>query len=224
MIFVGGLQYSGKSTFCRKISEYNPRIAYISFDDVFSRISTNGHEFISLLKDVNRDVYTNVKKLGKKCEIDDENIILGVYARLMQEAGKFKEFEKLTQDCALLKTKKMISSFDNSKIPVVDGLFINECTRKVFYGYLRNSLKNNLNLDEMKKILIYFDLGLDVSLERFNIADRPKDQAIIWTEDMVKRAYQNQEIPTPTELPNLELMILKSQKDIDECFEHMKTI
>ena len=115
----------------------------------------------------------------------------------------------------------------SNTIPIIESLFYNFEAKIGFYNACKDYLKilqetspsdlPEINLDEIPKTLIYFDLGLETSLKRQRNDTKPHI-----SEQKLKMFYPFQEIPINNELPNLEVYVIKSEDDLNRALKQFE--
>lgn len=104
-------------------------------------------------------------------------------------------------------------------VPIVESLFYNRKARVGFYESCKEYLEilgSDLDLDEIPKTLIYFDLGLETSVkrQREDTVKKPR-----FSERELSMFYYFQELPGSNELPNLDVYVVKSEEDLQRALE-----
>jgi hypothetical protein len=114
------------------------------------------------------------------------------------------------------------------KIALVSGLFINKEERKASYDLINEWMKSlsvnyhhqgALDLDAIDKAIVFFNLGLNLSFKRFK-QGRPKTYSSVHSrKEMILDAYKRQQVPSQNEFPNLEIVVIKEQRDVEKAVE-----
>ena len=227
LVFVSGLQYSGKTSFCNKLELINDKkYFHIELDKSFDYLTFHRDVFVNIIKDKDRELYNKIRKLAKKASAETDEKVetkhdqITLFANYLFSQGKQREFQMLQSGCAIVYATRRIKSFNNGEVPLIDGVLINRFSRKVDYAALQESC-NIPNLDEIQKTIVHFNLGLEESLKRYGEGKRVEKKSMICTEDTIKRYYDSQEIPSNDEFPNLEVLLIKREKDIDPCMRRI---
>jgi hypothetical protein len=79
---------------------------------------------------------------------------------------------------------------------------------------------HSCELDDVRKLLVYFDLGLDRSLQRF-VKNPMRKKYSITTEEMIIDAYSKQELPTDGEFPNMETLIVSNEDNLGSVRDYI---
>jgi hypothetical protein len=221
LIFVGGLQYSGKTTLCKTLNSSDSKYKHLALDDSYEYIALHRDVFMNIIKKDNRDLFSKIKKLGKKCGIEGKADQMTLFANYMIKENRFDEFSELHRKCTLLYTGSLLSRIEDNEVPMIDGIMVNKVSRKTTYNSLKSSITKE-NIDDSKKLIVYFNFGLKKSLERFKSANREEKKSMLCNEDTITSTYTSQELPVPGELPNLnEVWIINNESDINESVKHI---
>lgn len=232
MILIGGIPCSGKSFLTNRLIRNNPKTyVNLGIDIIYDYIEANSRKFFMYLNILNPDLIENLGINFKKDKIKKLNAKKKILKNYLNENGIGHYWEKLLQGSGNIYFAEKLLNLDNSNKAVVESLFLNRRDRteghlafKEYMGIV-HSLKSQeifpleKNLDNVKKTLIYLNLGLEVSLERFY---NSQNLSSMLSKELILHAYEHQEIPLSNELPNLEVVLLESQKQIDDFFVSYK--
>lgn len=218
IIFVGGISYSGKSTFCRKIAEKNPDCRYFELDAIFQMLADNRPYFLRLIGRHDPKLYKGITKKFKRAGISDPHDQLTLFANMMFELGKEQEFTDLQNMCELIHLADQLKKINSNESVLIDGSLINAYSRVTVYNQLKKSVGSSADLDRLKKMIIFMDFGLEKSIERYRANPR-KPGALKWSEEFITKMYHGQELPKPNEIPNCHVLIAKDEKALDEIIE-----
>ncbi len=222
LIFVGGLQYSGKSYFARNLEKSRPsRYKYIGVDELCEQLTQRRDVFMGLIKRYDKDLHGQIENLGRQMNVRGDCNLLTLFANYMIEAGRFGEFEDMQQLYVLLHASEIMVGLKKGVTAVVDGAFTNKISRQVAYQTLRVAFGRKVPIDELRKLFIYFNLGLDLSLERFRKDGREGKSALRWDEALVRRTFKEQEIPATNELPNLEVAVINNPDELEQIVNRL---
>jgi len=223
LVIVGGLQYGGKSGFCRDIEEKTKgKYRRFTLDDSYTFLNTKGRgTALKLIEKTNPELHAKIVEAGWKNAVWGDAERFTMYARSRIEAGKRHDLDMMMNFYSMVYTTNLMIEAGDEVIPILDGVFINKVSRDLTYQTLRNLLKDHINLDDAKKVLVYLDMGLETSLLRYNLSGRPTSQVMECTKDTIRTTHGIQELPEQDELPNLEVMILKTQEDIAATQERL---
>ncbi len=211
LIFVGGLQYSGKSYFATSLeTSHSSTYKHIGMDDLCEHLTQRREVFMGLIKRYDKNLHKQIDNLGRELKIKGDCNLLTLFANYMIEEGRFDEFENMQQLYVLLYASEIMKGLKKGITPIVDGAFINKFSRHVAYQTLKAAFGKKIPLDELQKLFVYFNLGLGLSLERFKDNRREGASALRWNEALVRRTFKEQEIPKPNELPNLEVAVINN--------------
>jgi hypothetical protein len=223
LIFVGGLQYSGKSSFCKKLEESDAKkYKHFELDSAYNHLVFHGDVFLDLIERYLPDTHIHIKELGKKRDIVGPDQI-ALFANYMNSIGHFKEFDQLTGGCSVLYTGESITKTEN-EIALIEGVFANKSTRKLVYNLLGASMdecENKIDLNSVNKLFVYFNLGPELSLERFRANPSKIKESMILSEAMIKQTCTDQEIPTSSEFPNLEVLVIENLDAVESAIKHV---
>ena len=222
LIFVGGIQYSGKSYFARSLeASYPSRYKHIELDGLLEHLTQRREVFLGLIKRYDRDLYRQIEYAGRQLGIKGDYDLLTLFANYMIQEGRFSEFENIQQLYVLLYASVKIRGSKKGIIPIIDGAFTNNGSRSIVYQTLRAAFGERIPLDKLQKLFVYFNLGLDLSLERFKQSRREEKKSLRWSEDLVRRTYRGQEIPEPSELSNLEVIVINNLEELERITERL---
>lgn len=220
LVLVGGLQHSGKSTFCKNLeSAAVHTYRHFDPDDSYEYLTFHRGDMMQQLKRVDRELYDKIKVVGWKQGVTDEGEMFTEFARAMIDQKELEFMNNLTSMCSLLYTCDQLKAAPQGTVPLVDCPMPKKDSRGLMYQVMRKALKDNTPLDDVKKMMVYFDLGLEYSLDRLRTSTRQEKKSMIITEDTLRMTHQAQEIPTTGELPNLEVLLLRNQKDVDNALK-----
>ena len=220
IIFVGGIQYSGKSSFCKKLESVDKKFRHIAMDDAYWHLGHNREVFLNIIKKDNRDLFKKIMKLGKKCNVEGKENIMTLFANYMIHEDRYSEFQTLHKRCALLYTGSRISNLDDV-VPLMDGLMINHISRKFTYCALKDSLNYKIDLDKLKKLIVFFDIGLEKSLLRYKSNTRQNNPHIEINEKIITETYHSQSLPSKDEFPNLDVLVINNEADIHSSIKYV---
>jgi len=205
IIMVGGLQYSGKTTFCRHIENDNDRVKYISLDDISKKFYSDDDLLFNTIKKY--DMADDLVKISESKNMNDSEF-----------------HEECAKICSLLHISREIIMPNNNKIStyLIDGIFYNKATRALLLNSLEYRLNEFEKLDSFDKKFIYFDLGLDLSLNRHEKYNYKRNNSLECTKEYIANTYSSQEIPTNDELKGVEIKIIRNQSDYNKELENIK--
>jgi len=206
LVFIGGPQYSGKTTFCKLLTSYNNRYHHINFDFLADRLSSDSNLMMDMIKK------HDTKLHDKLIEMEGSQ---GIFFEYMLSDRSFLDYYLLRS------VYDTINSLKDDAIPLLDGVMTTKQARMWVYDSLRECLGKPA-FEDIDKLFIYFNLPMEVSLERFE--NNHKNTPPIWLveeEDMIKRTYSEQEIPTLHELPNLKILVINNLKDINSIIDNI---
>jgi tRNA uridine 5-carbamoylmethylation protein Kti12 len=220
LIFVGGLQLSGKTNFAHNLaSKDKDKYTHTEMDGLYDDLAQNRYFFMKLIKKYHRERYKEIKNFAKQFNITDRSDQLTFYANYMIKTGQLKKFDVLQGMTSYLYAGELIKKMDNNIVPILDGPIVNKSTRKSIYNCLTASMGN---IDGVSKLIIYLDLGLDLSLERLKTTKRKKLASMSPpTEELIRKSYEYQELPEKDEMPNLDVLIIKNEEEIGSAIEQV---
>jgi hypothetical protein len=220
IILVGGLQYSGKSTLCERLDRDPAGYKHVEFDRLFNEVAICGGPFFKYLRMHNEESYNLYKRVAIGCGLHDPTEQLQGIGQVMIKNGLVSDWLSLLHSvCAYYTADLLMKS--NGNTPVLEGLFINRDERIASYNLLNECLdkmgKGGDYLKFVQKFMIYFNLGLDLSLQRLRENPQHKYEALMTTEEVVRNTAARIEVPSKDELPNLEVVVVSSIGEIDEA-------
>jgi len=216
LIFLGGLQYSGKSYFARNLeSSYPSKYKHIEMDGLCEYLTKRREVFMGLIKGYDRSLYRQIKSFGRQFKIKGDYDLLTLFANYMVQEERFDEFGKIQQLYILLYASKKMVGLNEEVTPMIDGAFTNKLSRSIMYQTLQATFGKRISLDKLQKLFVYFNLGLNLSLERFRKYKREEIKSLKLSEDLVERTFREQEIPTPYEFPNLEVIVINNSDELE---------
>jgi len=216
LVLVGGIQYSGKTRFCSDLTKHG--YEHHDLDAVGHYLENNREVFFRNIKKSNRAVYDVIRKLGRKHHIEDKGNQIVLFANEMINRGQGDAFFEIQQETGIFYVGKLIKQ--SQKIPIIDGAFVNKVSREKVYGRLSSVLQPIYDFQEMPKLFVHFNQGLDLSIERFKNSTRLDKKRC--SEDYIRSMYAMQEIPSEDELPNLEVLVIKKPEEVPEALEKVR--
>jgi hypothetical protein len=220
LILVGGIAYCGKSTLCEKLhAKDKERFPHIEFDRLFDEISHDGEKFFKYLKIVKPMFHNAVKVQCAKDGILDPNQQLQLYSDLAVKLGILQQFGMMIEEVGVAYLADLLA--DSKESPVTEGLFVDKGGRQRMYQELKSRYthfkeQDSPELDEVRKLLVFFNLGLRKSLKRLRKGRKKQFESITSNERIIREQYQRQEPPEKDELPNLEVMIITDPTKVDQ--------
>lgn len=213
LIFVGGLQYSRKSTLCKDLARLG-KGRYIHIDP-----DTN-YDYVASHEDVlKRQIKRFSPMYSDEIDALSQDFTLDRMKAVAEAHGRLQDLDNVIDICATMRTADIISGIGANKSPIIESLFINRDCRSNVYNLLKE-YSSGISLDDTKKLLIYFDLGLQLSLQRF-IKNPTRDKSSITTRKLIIDSYNMQELPTNDEFPNLETLIISSEDNIGSARDYI---
>jgi hypothetical protein len=224
LIFVGGLQYSGKSSFCKRLEENDAKkYKHLELDSAYDHLVFHKDAFLNLIEKHFPDVHTFIKELGEAHNVSGVDRI-DLFVGYMKKQNQFKELSNFLGRCSVLYSGECIAKTEH-EIALLDGSFVNTGSRVVVYSLLRDAMnkdkENKMDLDSVNKLFVYFNLGLKLSLERFRANPSKTKESMILSEEKIKQTYEAQELPTHSEFPNLEVLVLENPDAVEAAVEHV---
>ena len=228
LIFVGGIPYSGKSHFGRRLqTDYFPKYQHLETDELVEQLIHRRQIFMGIVEQYYKKVYRQIRALGDANGITGDYDLATFFAAYMKQEGRFSEFSILLELCACRYGAEIILESDiklpnSGLVPVIDGSFTGRSSRSIMYQELKDTLGTRLPLDEMQKLFVYFDIGLEVSLERLKGGQRAEKKSLVGlTEGLVSQISAAQEIPTIDEFPNLEVAVIRNFDEIERTAQSL---
>lgn len=218
LILIGGIPYSGKSYFCRKLVEKDPdRFIDLGLDKLYGELAADTNMFshcygllpAELKKYIKVDSKTQFKFEELKKYISDLTGDTAFWQLYMQQIVNVLLIERL-------------SKAGKGVVPVIESLFHDRNVRSGLYLGLKD-LKEmmdkegheyDVNLYPVNKTLVYFDTSLHICLERFEQA--PEQEM---SREAVEFAYSVQELPSIDEMPNLTIVLVRDENNIEKLVD-----
>jgi len=234
MMFIGGAPYSGKTTLCDVLVEARPD-KYVGFEldkyydvvensprDFFTNIAITNSNLLDL---VGADLSMSEPQLGLAYIDLKERIVFGNSPRhwimMLQLAANLA----LTQD--LLK-------IDEDQVPVYVSLMYNKAERQTGYQAMVEYLSiveeltgkthpkfNPQRIDSLRKTFAFLDISPAECIRRYQANP---DLKPISGEAEIRHAYAIEEHPTIDEWPNLEVVIIKNDVELEAFVEQAQLI
>lgn len=227
LMLVGGLPYSGKTQLCTKLAEIQPdKYRYLGLDDYYKRAEEDSTHFFRYLTitspqmanamGVSAAIAAGVN-LDSAMQTMKTSLVATRQKEMWEQLLKLSSMTCITDD--ILQTPDGIT-------PVVESLFFNRGNRAEFYEAIKDYIEI-LNqafpgrpdvvpeeLDRVRKTIVYFDLGLETCMARYN-ADEEKEKKPMINEPVMRHIHRTQELPTTNEFPNLEVVLIRNDAELD---------
>ena len=222
LIMLGGIPYSGKSSLGERIrARWEGRCTYINFDRLFHETASRGEIFFKYLEGLNKQVHDSVVLGSLKNGVGEKDEMLKDFARavISKEQG-LETFQFLLQSVALVYLADRLRELDTGV--VVEGRFTNRKNRQGTYEQIKSNLARfsyTPNLDEVQKVFLFINLGLNNSLERYKKGRTNSYASICTSEKEIRGQYSVQSIPSSKELPNLDVIVISSAKEVNSAVE-----
>ena len=218
MIFVGGLPYSGKTHFCGLLERAHPeKYTHVGLDDHFEDLSVNPEKLMAVLKEANKPLYEEINKFGMREFILGDGNRFKYFASYMIKTNRGEDIQHLISEYSLIHAADEMQK--QPKTPVVDGVFLNRDSRVFAYEKIGGRMKTPIA--DMRKILVYFDRGLDVSLARFKAGRSQNYKSMVCNEKTIQNFFALQEIPGSEEGPNLEVLLIQHEHEVAPAVAHV---
>ena len=159
----------------------------------------------------------NPNQLGKSNLQERKAFLKGAFER----AGPPHAWDLMVQQAV---NAYLVSQLElaGSKVPIIESLLHDLERRSMFfecYTEMIDIMHAGIDLKAAKKTLVYLDLGIEVSLQRFRNGTSKKP---LVNERVILNTYQTQQIPTSREFPNLEVIVLRNEEQVREFIEGTK--
>ncbi|MBI2661325.1 hypothetical protein HYX09_03590 [Candidatus Woesearchaeota archaeon] len=236
LLMVGGVPYSGKTYFCRRLKETDPgRYLDLGFDRVLDLLQRDPQEFFNcfgfmepLLGQIRQ-----MPSIGEALRVE--------YPGARQEALKGALIKMragdlwmgiLKQEALVYISEKVLNAGDDS-VPMVESLLYTEAVRMLFYQSLKDWLEmlqssesarptsRYFDIDRARKTLIYLDFGLEAALARYA---KEKDRKPGVDGGTIFDIHSQQQIPDAGEWPNLEVIVIRDQVQFDRQFNAVASV
>lgn len=228
LIIVGGLQHSGKSTLARRLKELDGELyRHIELDYALEYLNANRSGFIRYIRRLNPGLYAEIRKLGDwlgeqspelKPKSDADYFI--IFANYMRAEKRIPELEDVIDGCCLhYSSERLLEAQDG--IPVVDGTLLNRVSRQYAYSAFKNAVAQATNLDDIGKLIVYFNLGLKTSLRRYKEKKREEKEEFVLSKKSIKADYRGQEVPKSGEFPNTEVLVITRPDEVDDAVKYI---
>jgi len=223
-VLLGGAQYSGKSYFCRELVEGSKgRFVDLGLDNLYNALRDDPAKFrecMGLLP----------PEIKEPCWIRSNDIDIKDLAIITMSLGGQQLFTMFMQQ---LENAYLIDELSKAggKVPVTESLFYNRETRENFYEGMKELVEMmeqagtahyELGLDSARKILVYFDIGAEACTRRMKAAPRRGGEED--EEAAIMAVHSMQEIPTAGELPNLEVVVVKDESEVEKVLEQVRRV
>jgi len=215
LVMVAGLQYSGKSTLCRRIAKENSRYHNISLDEQYEKLAKDWGKVMDMTRELAPLTFTEMMRVSVEAGAISNHDKVSAYYHFMKAKGRGKEFHGVQTVLTVADTASYILN-QNIEFPMIDAVMVNKLARKIFYGTFRGIVTGT---DDVPKLLIHFDLGLDESLKRYKKDKKRKNNVVHCDENMIRENHQKQQLPSKDEWPNLEVIVIKNMNQIHKAVE-----
>lgn len=221
-VLVGGIQYSGKSYFCRELVEGSEgRFVDLGLDTLYNALRDDPATFRKCMRLLPPEI-------KEPCCIRSDDIDINDLARITISWGGEQLFVMFMQQ---LENAYIIDELSRAggKVPVTESLFYSREVRENFYEGMKELMEMmdkagtahyEVDLDSARKILMYFDIGVEACERRMMAA--PKMGGGADEEMAIRAAHSRQEIPSPGELPNLEVIVVKNEGEVEKAAEQVR--
>ena len=196
-------------------------LEHFDLDDVGEYLLRRKNVFFNIIKKYGEKWHEELLDLGKKHKIKSKDDLMSAYIFQLGKQDRKNEFELLHQFFSTLYVGERLKSLKR-KNPIFNGAFINPDSRDIFYQAIGIPLIEKVDLDAVPKVFVYFNQGLELSLERYN-QGRAKREFLGCSEKLITSTHEKQEIPSEDEFPNLEVIIIENQAEIEGCIEQIAT-
>lgn len=217
IIFVGGIQCSGKSYLIdRLIEKDSSKFSDFKVDDISNQMldsATDFFKFLFMLNPENKDEY-RINIYGKnESELIVERDLLK--EKLFDESESYNWKIMLGESIYTCLAVNLLNSYNEGVVSIVENLFYDYRSRRSNFFYIDNYVSridnsNEFNFDSIPKTLIYLDLGIELSLQRFKGCEKD------FNVDLIVDTFEDQELPKSDEVPNLEVIILKTEGEVSD--------
>ena len=123
LIFVGGIQCSGKSYLVNRLIKKNTNYIDLGFDKLESRMGTNAVDFFKYVTLLNPDLTDKLEKLGVNFSSND----LAIEQQLLKERlfvrDEAENWTRLIQESLFTYLAKTLLDGENESIPILESLF-----------------------------------------------------------------------------------------------------
>lgn len=211
LIIVGGIPCSGKTTICNIVQGVDPSYTHIEMDRLFDDVAGCGELFFRYLSKHDPRLATDIKvDMVMKGLVDpDEQLKTFGAAVLTRDVKKTESF---IQDLSIHYLCDVVKeAYAAGKNPLIEGSFVNTKSRKYIYEKLRQEVSG---LDAVKKALVFMDYGLKFSMKNLKKGRTQRFESLETTPNTIRSQFDKQQLPTNSELPNLECVIVKDTKKL----------
>jgi adenylate kinase family enzyme len=220
LILVGGLQYSGKTTFCRQLEKQgNGKYLHIECDAVAKYTAEHKDVLMGLIRKYDERMYGVMKKFARQKGLDDAQSI-DLLLDIAIEEGKLQNFKNIHDTCGVIYIADRIGTLHNGIQPVIEGLMPTRESRRTVYEILKKNLADKLQLDTIRKLFVYFNTRLETSLQRFSTHGGVKND-MITTANKIRETYYTQELPIHGELPNMDVLTITNEDQIGSAIAYI---
>jgi len=227
IITVGGLQFSGKSTFCDNLQKQsNGQYRHIDADVISSRLATNGESFFRYCHYLNPQFTDQILKSFEKQGIyDKQRQLLNYGAWVIRDEG-VRLWERILGEITAISIAEQLQR--TSASPIIEVLGINKAARQGLYERMYAWTKHKFGgeqvaeqIKDMPKTIVFFDQGLDTSLGRFALGRKKPNSILKCSRELIEKTYQEQEVPTDGEVPNTENIIITNVNQVQPVLERL---
>ncbi len=222
LMLVGGIPYSGKSYLCKSLVERNPNnCIYLGLDNLHEKMDADPMLFFRSLAlfypQIIRQIGMDPNSLSKS-NLQERKVFLEEL--FTKHAGRQSWISVVQQAVNAYIVSQL--KLAGSKVPIIESLLHDLERRSMFfesYADMIDVMHAGIDLVAAKKTLVYLDLGIEVSLQRFR--DDPSKRPLV-NERVILYTYQTQQIPASHEFPNLEVIVLRNKEQVREFIEGTK--
>ena len=230
LVIVAGIPYSGKTTFCKELQKSNPeKFHYIEGDKVFDELMQKPELFFEYLKRTDLGFYWTAKTQLAQMGFLKPKEQLSALVGLSDQFGAKEYLKNMQSYVALTYCFEEMAKLHPESCPIMEGLHTTRKSRqnlyermKLYPAFAKMTEKSDKDtpttgdLDDMRKFIVYFDLGVGISLRRLRKRKgKRKHKTMVTKPSSVTRHFEMQELPSGDEIPNLEILIVKSQAEVD---------
>lgn len=214
LILLGGIPYSGKTTFGKRLGE-STGWGVQSVDTIMEAFYKNP----DLMEQV-------VKLYSKGSPTPDDKRILRQARRhgrvIKEDAYKWYLEEGMRNPGTRAWADIHVYTFFLASISmgggpeIFEAMLHNPDSRTITYNLLSMMLEDvkGIHLDEVPKKLVYFDKGLELSLLRQTILPAREGREFLKSsETFIRKAYAEQQPPAEGELPNTEVLMISDAQE-----------
>ena len=215
LVLVSGIQYSGKSMFCRDLADRCPLLHHIEMDEGVEAVQ-NMNLIARLLHAYRPGMYQNERRKFQKkgVQLTNRQLAQTLLAYVASHEGAEALLELYHLCGWLVVGERVRICWQKRSVPMVDAVIPSRFAR----GFCCESIGHVVGERQMRrahKLLVYFNFGIDYSLKQLRKSpQRPEKHTHVDSKEIMA-AFSEQQLPEARELPNCKHVIVTSPSEME---------